>query len=318
MKIETRLSPNRQIGELKSPKAIMLHHTGGGTYQSNINHFLNATSHVSCHYLIGKNGECARIANDEDRAWHAGTGRALTLSNGFVIPENMGNDYCFGIFLVNAGDNRDPYTTAQYLTLDTLIASLRLRYGALPIIDHKMYSSGKIDMGANFPLSNYIRYGRRYPLCPYAEPAATLRSGMNDAGVKWLQWHLSVKGYSLVIDGIFGPNTLAAVRAFQGSNGLVVDGLVGPLTKNKLKEGIAKCPYSEPANTLGSGAKGSGVQWIQWHLNLRGYDLATDGVFGPLTLAAARDFQSKSGLTVDGLVGPLTRNKLKADMYFSL
>jgi peptidoglycan hydrolase-like protein with peptidoglycan-binding domain len=32
------------------------------------------------------------------------------------------------------------------------------------------------------------------------------------------------------MDGIFGAKTLAAVRAFQRSRGLTVDGVVGPLT----------------------------------------------------------------------------------------
>jgi peptidoglycan hydrolase-like protein with peptidoglycan-binding domain len=35
---------------------------------------------------------------------------------------------------------------------------------------------------------------------------------------------------SLAQDGIFGPRTDAAVRELQGNTGLVVDGIVGPLT----------------------------------------------------------------------------------------
>ena len=37
-----------------------------------------------------------------------------------------------------------------------------------------------------------------------------------------------------VIDGIFGGNTEAAVKQFQASNGLLVDGKVGPNTKGRI------------------------------------------------------------------------------------
>ena len=36
------------------------------------------------------------------------------------------------------------------------------------------------------------------------------------------------------IDGIFGSKTDAAVRKFQGSKGITVDGIVGPITWSKL------------------------------------------------------------------------------------
>lgn len=39
----------------------------------------------------------------------------------------------------------------------------------------------------------------------------------------------------LVEDGLIGPKTSAAVRAFQSANGLVVDGIVGPATTAALK-----------------------------------------------------------------------------------
>jgi N-acetylmuramoyl-L-alanine amidase len=34
----------------------------------------------------------------------------------------------------------------------------------------------------------------------------------------------------VAVDGIFGPQTEAAVKSFQQSNGLAADGIVGPLT----------------------------------------------------------------------------------------
>ncbi len=44
-------------------------------------------------------------------------------------------------------------------------------------------------------------------------------------------------GRGLKVDGIFGPKTDDAVRAFQRATGLGVDGIVGPLTWNALVNG---------------------------------------------------------------------------------
>lgn len=48
------------------------------------------------------------------------------------------------------------------------------------------------------------------------------------------------------------------------------------------------------------------VKAIQTALNAHGYTLDVDGLDGPLTDAAIRDYQAKNGLTVDGIVGPHT------------
>lgn len=58
----------------------------------------------------------------------------------------------------------------------------------------------------------------------------TVRRGDRGEVVTQLQRLLSKDGSSLQIDGIFGPGTQSAVRAFQKKYGLTVDGIVGPQT----------------------------------------------------------------------------------------
>src|ERR671924_1501944 len=52
--------------------------------------------------------------------------------------------------------------------------------------------------------------------------------------VRPLQQLLRARGHSVAVDGIFGPQTEAAVKAFQQSRGLAADGIVGPQTWPRL------------------------------------------------------------------------------------
>lgn len=65
---------------------------------------------------------------------------------------------------------------------------------------------------------------------PYIAPTRVLKVGASGSSVKWLQYELNRQGYTLKIDGIFGPATENAVRQFQNASMLVCDGLVGPKT----------------------------------------------------------------------------------------
>lgn len=65
--------------------------------------------------------------------------------------------------------------------------------------------------------------------------AVTLKKGSKGDNVKDLQALLNGWGYSLRVDGDFGDGTLAAVKSFQASHGLLADGIVGSKTKAKLR-----------------------------------------------------------------------------------
>ena len=70
---------------------------------------------------------------------------------------------------------------------------------------------------------------------PYPTPTKNIKKGSRGNDVRWLQYALTQKGYRLVCDGIFGAKTDEAVRAFQADNDLVIDGIVGVLTRGKLE-----------------------------------------------------------------------------------
>lgn len=63
-------------------------------------------------------------------------------------------------------------------------------------------------------------------------------------------------------------------------------------------------------NTVKNGSKGADVKSLQEALNKLGYGLTADGIFGPKTEAAVKDYQKKNGLDADGIVGPKTWAKL--------
>lgn len=65
----------------------------------------------------------------------------------------------------------------------------------------------------------------------------TLKTGATGAHVTTLQRALRAAGATLVVDGSFGPQTAAAVKAFQRSNSITVDGVVGDETYFFLKSG---------------------------------------------------------------------------------
>lgn len=66
-----------------------------------------------------------------------------------------------------------------------------------------------------------------------------------------IQQALKQAGFELgSIDGIRGRRTIQAIKAFQQHNGLVPDGLVGPLTSAKLFQSLAKSRAEAIPSTL--------------------------------------------------------------------
>ena len=157
---------------------------------------------------------------------------------------------------------------------------------------------------------------------------STIKLGSKGSDVKKAQQLLIAKGYSCGAagaDGDFGAATYNAVKKFQTTNGLEVDGIVGAKTWAALLKTEQTEPEKEPekgpeepAAPTGStcavelpiikqGDKGFTVVAVQMLLSKHDFSVKyTDGDFGPDTLAKVKAFQKDKGLSADGVVGSKT------------
>ena len=140
-----------------------------------------------------------------------------------------------------------------------------------------------------------------------------VRRGALAHPVRTLQQLLRARAHPIGVDGIFGAQTEAAVRAFQQQQALRVDGIVGPQT------------WAALVVQVQLGSAGDAVRAVQEEFQFRNLSgdpsrgLRVDGAFGPQTDAAVRGFQQAlhldiASVTADGIVGPMTWRALVSGM----
>ena len=163
-----------------------------------------------------------------------------------------------------------------------------------------------------------------------------LRMGMTGSEVQQMQTRLIALGYLTGnADGIYGTATANAVIAFQRNNGLTRDGIAGVKTLQKLYSDSAvravvapappaattaasatKTPAPTAAATitaLHQGDRSSAVKALQERLIQLGYLTGkADGIFGAKTYEAVKAFQRMNRLTVDGIAGAKTLQRLES------
>jgi murein L,D-transpeptidase YcbB/YkuD len=145
------------------------------------------------------------------------------------------------------------------------------------------------------------------PVDPIA-PFPLVRRGDRVFPVRPLQYLLCARNHRVAVDGIFGPRTESAVKAFQQEKGLANDGVVGPATWSRLIVQVKR------------GSTGDAVRAVQEVIKFHdqsdgeGTPVHIDGIFGPRTDAFVRGFQTALGIQSDGIVGPITWRALVSGM----
>ncbi len=122
--------------------------------------------------------------------------------------------------------------------------------------------------------------------------------------------------YTLKIDGDFGPGSIEALKQFQSSNNLIPDGILGKNTCNSLnnKSNVVKKTFkvTNISNTKSQKTQSTEILNVQKNLSELGiYSGEIDGINGPQTINAIKIFQTKAGLTSDGIIGPKTLSALE-------
>lgn len=137
-----------------------------------------------------------------------------------------------------------------------------------------------------------------------AAPGLPLRHGDRGTAVRDLHRRLTAAGFREIGDPeTFDDHTEKALREFQASRKLVEDGICARQTWTALVDADHRLGdrmiYLRAPMT-----RGDDVTELQHRLGRLGFDAGwLDGIFGPDTERAVRDFQHNQGLTADGVVG---------------
>ena len=158
---------------------------------------------------------------------------------------------------------------------------------------------------------------------PTAEPAPDptpeqdypdLWKGSRGDDVFELQQLLDDHGYPAgKADGIFGSNTVNAVKFLQCDLGMSQDGVVTHDLLVRLRDDPNSIPDYDPYVQLQSGDRNYRVAVMQSRLKaLNWLGGKADGIYGKSTKSAVQNFQKAAGLSADGIAGAHTLKKLFA------
>lgn len=270
----------KQMDTRKSTQRIILHHAAAKTCSAEDIHrwHLNkGWSGAGYHFLVRKDGKIYRLRPEDKVGAHAYGSNYNSIGvcfEGDYMVENMPEEE------TKAGQE--------------LVAYLKNKYGISEVEVHKRVNATSCP-GDNFPFNQIAN----------ATEIITPKPSEETGKIAQIQNALNEKyGLDIDVDNIYGNETKKALvkglqtelnKQFEGN--LVVDGIFGTNTYNA-------------CINVRRGAEGNITWLIQSMLICHSFNINADGIYGTATEGAVRDFQSRNGLSVDGIVGKNTFNKL--------
>jgi len=225
---------SRGHGEQAHVQGVVAHHTAGpkagGDYPS-LNTVKNGRPGLDgplSHFGLGRSGHIYVIA--AGRCWHNAPSTGLKWSNSYSI----------GIEAEN--DGKQAWPKEQLDAYYKLCAEICKEWNlsASVVKGHKEVNTAKIDphsLNMNDFRSEVAKEmtGAGHPASSVKAPAwpgvyLKYPPTTNNSAVKTWQTKMKSRGWSITVDGIYGPDSEKVCLQFQKEKGLPADGIVGPVT----------------------------------------------------------------------------------------
>lgn len=281
--IETNLQ-FKDMSTRKSTERIILHHADAKSCSAeDIHrwHLNNGWSGAGYHFLVRKDGKVYRLRPEDKVGAHA-----------------YGSN-CNSIGICFEGNFMEEDMPAEQIKAgQELVAYLKNKYNITTVQAHRDVCATSCP-GNKFPFDEIANFESSNEII--SQPQKDVPKG----NVARIQATLNERyGLNIAVDNIYGNETRKAlVKALQTElneqyhRGLIVDGIFGTNTYNA-------------CINVRKGAEGNITYLIQAMLICHSFNIDADGIFGHATESAVKEFQSRNGLSVDGIVGKNTFNKL--------
>jgi len=233
-------SPNIS-GARMEPNGLVYHDTAGSNAAGAVSWFANRASRVSAHLVVDIDGTVIQCVLLDRVAWHTGTKRngdtiGIEIANvgeldlkGYSRATKKTYDDAIECTVDSHGGKRKwrPYTDAQMDAVEALTLAICAAYPIRELLGHWQLCPGrKVDPT---PLFAWARMRECVKLNVRIPPAA---AGLDVAGA---QKALNALHYGAgAADGIVGPRTRSAIRAFQEQNHLPITGTLDKATSDLL------------------------------------------------------------------------------------